>query len=43
MMKSLEVSRTAKVFSQNVCVWVDLYEGVVGLFFMKKHPNYLEL
>jgi hypothetical protein len=31
-----------KFFSK--CVfWVDLYEGVVGLHFMRKHPNYWEL
>jgi hypothetical protein len=42
-MKSLEVSRTVKISSQNVFVWVDLYEGVVGLHFMKEHLNYSKL
>jgi hypothetical protein len=31
-----------KFFSK--CVfWVDLYEGVVGLHFMRDHPEYWEL
>jgi hypothetical protein len=38
--KSLENSQ--KSFSK--CVfWVDLYEGVVGLHFMGKYPDYREL
>jgi len=38
--KGLENS--PKFFSK--CVfWVDLYKGVVGLHFMREHPNYWEL
>jgi hypothetical protein len=40
--KFKNLKKTRKSFSK--CVfWVDLYEGVVGLHFMKKYPEYREL
>jgi hypothetical protein len=40
MFKGFEIGH--KFFSK--CVFlVDLYEGVVGLHFMKEHPDYWEL
>ncbi len=41
-MKSLEVSRAAINSSQNVCVWVDLHLGFVGLHFMREYLDFWE-
>jgi hypothetical protein len=38
-MRHLEVLRVVKI---NVCVWVDLCLGFVGLRFKKKYPDFWE-
>jgi len=43
MMKSLKISKTTRKSFSKCVFWVDLYEGVVGLHFMKKYPDYREL
>ncbi len=33
----------SQFFFSKCVFWVDLYEGVVGLHFMRERPNYWEL